>query len=99
MLFVGATYCEDTALQNMGFADRLDARSSFYSHAKDIYDADYEQDKFIVIQALFLLSYWRAGPQIEKNTRHWLAAAINLAQMQGIHRMFVKLSCKVCNDH
>ena len=89
MLFVGATYCNDDLLRSMGFADRLDARTSFYSRAKDIYDTDHEQEKLTIVQALFLMSYWRAGPQIEKNTRHWLAAATNLAQTQGVHRTSV----------
>ncbi len=86
MLFVGATYCEHSVLRSLGFTDRSVARSSFYGHAKDIYDADHETDKLIITQALFLMSFWRAGPQLEKDTRHWLAAAVTLAQTQGIHR-------------
>jgi hypothetical protein len=57
-----------------------------YNRAKDLYDADYETDKITVSQALFLMSFWRAGPLLEKDTRHWLGAAISLAQTKGMHR-------------
>ncbi|RDW62461.1 hypothetical protein BP6252_11894 [Coleophoma cylindrospora] len=86
VLFVGASYCDEKTLHDIGLADRHDARSTFYNHAKDIYDADYETDKIIVSQALFLMSFWRAGPLLEKDTRHWLGAAISLAQTKGMHR-------------
>ena len=86
MLFNGVCYCDEEVLRRAGFVDRFDARSLFYSHAKDIYDADYETDKLVITQALFLLSFWRAGPQLEKDSRHWLGAAISLAQAQGMHR-------------
>ena len=86
MLFVGVTYCEASLLRRLGFADLQDARSTYYNNAKDIYDADYEEDRVVIIQALFLISYWREGPQLEKDTRHWLSAAISLAQKLGIHR-------------
>ena len=86
MLFVGVTYCAANLLHRLDFMDLQDARSTYYNNAKDIYDADYEEDRVVIIQALFLMSYWREGPQLEKDTRHWLAAAISLAQKLGIHR-------------
>ncbi|KAN0122880.1 Fungal specific transcription factor domain containing protein [Hyaloscypha variabilis] len=70
VLFVGATHCNE----------------NMYNRAKDLYDADYETDKITVSQALFLMSFWRAGPLLEKDTRHWLGAAISLAQTKGMHR-------------
>ena len=86
MLFIGASYCTENILRSIGLSDRHDTRSTFYNHAKDIYDADYETDKVTVCQALFLISFWRAGPLLEKDTRHWLGAAISLAQTKGMHR-------------
>jgi hypothetical protein len=86
VLFVGASQCQEKTLHNVGVADRFEARSTFFHHAKDLYDADYETDKIVVTQALFLMSFWRAGPLLEKDTRHWLGAAISLAQTKGMHR-------------
>jgi hypothetical protein len=89
VLFIGASYCTEDILKGIGVPDRHDARSTFYNHAKDIYDADYETDKVTVCQALFLMSFWRTGPLLEKDTRHWLGAAISLAQTKGMHRSLV----------
>jgi hypothetical protein len=86
VLFVGATHCNEKTMKDLGYPDRQEARNTMYNHAKDIYDADYETDKIIVSQALFLMSFWRAGPLLEKDTRHWLGAAISLAQTKGMHR-------------
>ena len=86
VLFVGATHCNEKVMRDLGFPSRMDARTEMYNHIKDIYDADYETDKVTVSQALFLMSFWRAGPPLEKDTRHWLGAAISLAQTKGMHR-------------
>lgn len=86
MLFIGASQCSDTELLSVGIKDRHRARSVFYNRAKDIYDADWEVNQTIVLQSLFLLSFWRAGPLNEKDTRHWMGAAISFAQTRGLHR-------------
>ena len=86
LLFVGASHCSEETLRQHGYPNRHDARSTLYNYAKDIYDADYEKDKITVSQALFLMSFWRSGPLLEKDTRHWLGSAISLAQTQGMHR-------------
>jgi hypothetical protein len=86
VLFVGATHCNENVMRRLGYHDRQEARNEMYNHAKDLYDADYETDKVTVSQALFLMSFWRAGPLLEKDTRHWLGAAISLAQTKGMHR-------------
>lgn len=86
VLFIGMTHSNDKVMRDLGYADRQEARSTAYNHAKDLYDADWETDKVTVCQTLFLMSFWRAGPLLEKDTRHWLAATVNLAQTKGMHR-------------
>ena len=86
MLFVGASYSSDETLQHIGFKGRHNAKAQFYQRAKSIYHADWETNKMIITQALFLMSFWRAGPSNEKDTRHWLGCAINIAQAHGFHR-------------
>lgn len=41
------------------------------------------------------MSFWRAGALLEKDTRHWLSAAISLAQTKGLHRSAGKAESKV----
>ena len=89
MLFIGVIFCSEETVAQIGEESRQDAKSLFYCRAKDIYDADFESNKLAVLQSLFLMSFWRAGPLLEKNTRHWLGAAISLAQSKGIHRSYV----------
>ena len=89
VLFIGASYCDDDAVHRMGFEDRPDAKQQLYNRAKALYDLDWENNKLTVLQSLFLISFWRAGPLNEKNTRYWLGAAISLAQTRGFHRSYV----------
>ncbi len=86
MMFIGVIHCEESTLHNLGWGNRHRAKWFFYIRAKDIYDATYETDKIIVIQALFLMSFWRAGALLEKDARHWLGTAISLSQTRALHR-------------
>jgi hypothetical protein len=86
MLFIGVIHCEESTLRNLGWGNRHRARYVFYIRAKDIYDASYETNKLVVLQAVFLMSFWRAGALLEKDARHWLSCAISLAQTKALHR-------------
>lgn len=86
MLFIGVIHCEESTLDELGWGNRHRAKYQLYSRAKDIYDAECETKKLIVIQALFLMSFWRAGALLEKDVRHWLGAVISLAQTKALHR-------------
>lgn len=86
MLFVGVLHCEGQTLVDLDHGSRHRAKYVFFNRAKDIYDADYESRKIIVIQSLFLMSFMRAGALLEKDTRHWLGAAVSLAQSKALHR-------------
>lgn len=89
---LAAAYCDDEALADAGLESRQRARYLFYSRAKDLYEVDYETDKTTVIQALFLMSFWRSGRLLDKHTRHWLGIAITLAQSAAMHRCFPNMN-------
>ncbi|KAL6710608.1 hypothetical protein ACN47E_008656 [Coniothyrium glycines] len=86
MLFIGVIHCQESTLTALGWGNRHRAKWLVYIRAKDIYDATYETNKVIVIQALFLMSFWRAGALLEKDARHWLGTAISLSQSRALHR-------------
>lgn len=86
ILFIGASYCDEETVRRMGFRDHPEAKARHYQRARLLYDSDWESNKVTVLQALFLMSFWRAGPLNEKNTRYWLGSAISLAQTRGFHR-------------
>lgn len=86
MFSVAAAHGDDKMFADAGFVDRQSARYIFYDRAKDLYEVDYETSKTIVIQAVFLMSFWRSGRLLDKHTRHWLGIAITLAQSNAMHR-------------
>ncbi|KAL5453186.1 hypothetical protein PMIN06_005633 [Paraphaeosphaeria minitans] len=61
MLFIGVIHCEEPTLEELGWGNPHRAKYQLYSRAKDIHDAEYKTKKLIVIQALFLMSFWGAA--------------------------------------
>ncbi|KAI3572725.1 cutinase transcription factor 1 alpha [Fusarium oxysporum f. sp. albedinis] len=86
VLFIGVMHCHEDELQCLDLGSRNRAKYILYNRAKDLYDAGIESRALTVIQALFLMSFWRAGALLQKDTRHWLGAAVSLAQTKGLHR-------------
>lgn len=86
MLFIGCIHCDESDLSLVGLGSRQMAKSVLFNRAKDIYDVGFEQRKLTIIQSLFFMSFWRVGALLEKDTRHWLGAAISLAQTEALHR-------------
>lgn len=84
--FLALTVCSEDLVTRAGYADRATARKTHYLRAKALYDADYENDRVILVAVLFLLGFWWAGPEDQKDTWHWLGSAISLAQTLGMHR-------------
>ncbi|KAG6072411.1 hypothetical protein E4U16_005354 [Claviceps sp. LM84 group G4] len=79
MLFIGTTYCDDATIVAMGFQDRLEAKSVLYHRARLLFHADWEKDEIILIQSIFLMSFWRAGPADVRDVRErQVAAAMGL---------------------
>jgi hypothetical protein len=86
MLFIGATYCDDDTLVAMGFRDRSDAKHLLYTRARLLFHADWEKDEIILIQSIFLMSFWRGGPADVRDVRYWLGVVITLSESYGLHR-------------
>ncbi|KAK5527536.1 hypothetical protein LTR23_010963 [Exophiala sp. CCFEE 6169] len=86
LMFLATTVCDESLIARAGFPDRLHARQTFYKRAKALYDADYEQDQVTLTSVLFLLSFWWACPEDQKDSWFWIGAAISLAQGLGLHR-------------
>ncbi|KAI0456520.1 N-terminal binuclear Zn cluster-containing/DNA binding domain-containing protein [Xylaria acuta] len=86
ILFTAATYCSESVIASMGFADRSEAKFVLYTRARLLFHADVEKDGPTLIQALFLLSFWRGGPSDTRDVRYWLGVAITLAESHGFHR-------------
>lgn len=87
--FLALTVCSEATITAAGFADRLTARRAVYLRAKALYDTGYEKNKITVVAVLFLFGFWWEGPEDQKDSWHWLSAAVSLAQTLGMHRSTV----------
>lgn len=87
MLFIGVSLCSDVALNKTGYNDRYQAKGVFYQRAKETWDVGWEHDTITKLQSIFLMSFWRGGPNEERDVRFWIGAAISLAQKKGMHVM------------
>lgn len=97
--FLSFTICGEDLLRRAGFVDRYSARRTSYLRAKALYDMDCEKNKVKLTSVLFLLGFWWEGPEDQKDTWHWLGAAISLAQTLGMHRSYVALASHKLLDH
>lgn len=88
IMFIGVIHYKQSKFHLIGLEinNREEARHFFYNRAKDLYDADYESNSTVILQTMFLLSFWRAGPLLQKDSRYWLGGAISLAQTKAMHR-------------
>ena len=86
VLFAAVGHCDASVITRAGFETRYAARLELFKRAKALYDADYETDKVTLVQSLFLMSAWWNSPTDQKDTWHWLGAAIGLAVTMGMHR-------------
>lgn len=86
MFMASATHCPLELLLEAGYKSRHDAKRTFYRRAKGLYDADYETNRIINIQATFLLQMWWDSPLEQKDASYWQNTAITLAQGCGMHR-------------
>lgn len=60
---------------------------TFYRRAKALYDAGYEDDRIITVQALVLIGwYWETTGDHVEDVSYWNGLAITVAVGSGIHR-------------
>lgn len=83
---IGATFCDISVLRRFGYETRIQARKSFYDKAKAMFDLEYEQDKFVLLQTIILLSFW--GPHMESswNPCSWIGFGVTIAASLGMHK-------------
>ncbi|KAI7171196.1 hypothetical protein KC316_g10005 [Hortaea werneckii] len=84
--FVAATFCAESLIHQAGFTSRREARSAFYNKAKALFDLGYELNKIIVLQSVFMLTFWGGGPNDYWNFYSWIGTGVTIAEKLGIHR-------------
>lgn len=91
-VYLAATiYCSDSIIARAGFVSRYAASLNFYRRAKSLYDAGYETDAIVTIQATLLMCHWWSGLLEQKDPWYWLGISAGMAQGLGMHQAWVLL--------
>jgi hypothetical protein len=86
VLLAGSRVC-NTALLRDANGSTLPAATLLYQRVKALYDADYEEDRVTIVQALILMGwYWEDPGRVPKTVFYWKGLAIAVAQGCGMHR-------------
>ncbi|CAK7208037.1 hypothetical protein SEUCBS139899_010871 [Sporothrix eucalyptigena] len=86
VMFAGLSSLEPQYLHRLGFATAKQAREVFFVRVKLLYELDVEPDSAAVFQSLLLMSSWYSKWNSWKDTSHWTAQALLVAQNMGLHR-------------
>ncbi|KIX02305.1 uncharacterized protein Z518_08246 [Rhinocladiella mackenziei CBS 650.93] len=86
VLLAGSRVCTNPQLMD-ATGSTTPAAMTFYKRAKALYDANYEDDRITIVQALVLMGWYWEGPEdVTKNVFYWTRVAIVVAQGAGMHR-------------
>ncbi|PWY75552.1 fungal-specific transcription factor domain protein [Aspergillus heteromorphus CBS 117.55] len=86
ILLAGSRVCTNPQLMDAN-GSTTPAAMTFYKRAKALYDANYEDDRVTIVQALVLLGWYWEGPEdVTKNVFYWTRVAMVVAQGSGMHR-------------
>ncbi|TVY29484.1 Cutinase transcription factor 1 alpha [Lachnellula hyalina] len=86
MLLAGSRVCTNPQLMDAN-GSTTPAALTFYKRAKALYDANYEDDRVTIVQALVLMGWYWEGPEdVTKNVFYWSRVATIVAQGSGMHR-------------
>ncbi|KAH9868897.1 Cutinase transcription factor 1 alpha [Plenodomus biglobosus] len=86
VLLAGSRVCTNTQLMDSS-GSTTPAAMTFYKRAKALFDANFEDDRVTIVQALILMGWYWEGPEdVTKNVFYWTRVAIVVAQGSGMHR-------------
>ncbi|KAF8416964.1 fungal-specific transcription factor domain-containing protein [Tirmania nivea] len=86
VLLAGSRVCTNPQLMDVN-GSTTPAAMTFYKRAKALYDANYEDDRVTIVQALILMGWYWEGPEdVTKNVFYWSRVATIVAQGSGMHR-------------
>lgn len=93
--FISSIYAPFSLLHAAGFADRNQARSTFYGRGKILFDLNYERNKLVSIQTQLLFSFNVGRPNDLYYTHTWIGVAVSTGETIGLHRT---ISCSGVED-
>lgn len=97
MCFMAVTFCPQHMIHRARYESRRQARWSFYSKAKALFDAGYEGNKIVILQVAIMMSFWGGGPNNYWNFYSWISTAVTIAETLGIHRSLAGTHMHPCD--
>lgn len=93
IFMAGSRYCRNPRLLDPKTGTAFPTTRTFLRRAKALFDAAFESDKVVLIQAALLLGFWFEGPEdVNKNVYFWVGIAIRMAEGIGMHRSVERTS-------
>ncbi|KAK6000528.1 hypothetical protein QM012_003774 [Aureobasidium pullulans] len=90
ILLAGSRVCTNAQLMDAN-GSTTPAAMTFYKRAKALFDANYEDDRITIVQAVILMGWYWEGPEdVTKNVFYWSRVAVVIAQGSGMHRSVEK---------
>lgn len=86
ILFAATACAPLSLLRKAGYTSRKVARRAAFHRVHALYSLDVERDKMVLLQVLLLMSFWRGGPDEEKDGWHWSGLAFSVASDLCLHR-------------
>ncbi|KAJ5292096.1 hypothetical protein N7478_001347 [Penicillium angulare] len=84
VMFSSAAFVDYEHLRRAGYRSRKEIREDLFLKTRALYDFDYENDRFVLIQALLLMSYWHETPDSPKNCQYWLHICCSFSSSIGL---------------
>ncbi|RKF54521.1 Cutinase transcription factor 1 alpha [Erysiphe neolycopersici] len=86
VLLAGSRVCTNLKLMDAN-GSTSPAALTFYKRAKALFEAQYEDDRVTIVQALVLMGWYWEGPEdVTRNVLYWSGVALIVAQGSGMHR-------------
>ncbi|KAJ5679052.1 hypothetical protein N7462_007296 [Penicillium macrosclerotiorum] len=95
VMFSATAFVDMEHLLEAGFSSRQEAHEAFFQRTKLLYQANYEADPLVMVQALLLMTY-RLDTTDGHDSHHWIRAAITMARSIGL---FQDLSVTINFQH
>lgn len=90
IFLAGSRVCTNPQLMDTS-GSTSPAALTFYKRAKALFEANYEDDRVTIVQALILMGWYWEGPEdVTKNVFYWSRVATIVAQGSGMHRSVEK---------
>lgn len=97
MLLAGSRVCTNSQLMDAS-GSTTPAAMTFYKRAKALYDANYEDDRVTIVQALLLMGWYWEGPEGRANHGSKLRIGLKISPRRDQKCLLLDKGCNHCRS-